>query len=74
MSISKMYTKHVSYKLALDSLAEEYVKAGVVNEHCAGPTLTLYSVAHTLAVTMGLVTAFVLKDLEKEVSKLNKAA
>ena len=70
MSISKMYTKRVSYKLAIDALAAEYINAMWLKTN----TLTLYSVAHTLAVTMGLVTALVLEDLKKKVNELSKAA
>jgi len=70
MSISKMYHKDVSYKLALEALAQEYINAMWPKAN----TLTLYSIAHTLAVTMGLVTALVLEDLKKEVNKLSKAA
>ena len=73
MSISKMYTKRVSYKLAIDALAEEYVN--INNEYDElRHTLTLMTMAHTLAVTMGLVTAFVREDLAEKVNELRKVA
>jgi hypothetical protein len=75
MSISKMYSKRVSYKLAIDALAEEFLRASKEEE--LPWQLTLYSMAHTLAVTMGLVTALVCEDMTKKVIELqiaNKAA
>ena len=70
MSISKMYHKDVSYKLALDTLAEEYIAFLEAN----GAEIPLYHMSHTLAVTMGLATGLVHEDLTKKVNELSKAA
>ena len=72
MEISKMYHKDVSYKLSIDALAKEYI--AVNDEYWTRGALPLFSVAHTLAVTMGLTTALVQADLEKAINKLKKAA
>ena len=72
MSISKLYHKDVSYKLALDALAEEFIRSSTEEE--LPWQVTLYSMAHTLGVVMGLVTGAVTEDLTKRVIELQKAA
>ena len=72
MEISKMYHKDISYKLALDTVAAEYLNS--VNDYNDKKYLPLYAMAHTLAVMMGLTVGLVLEDLEKAVNKLWKAA